>query len=294
MDLPEGEDHRGNIRLGVERLAIMRSVTVIAGIVGLCCEITIAQTDTTPRFDAASIKRSASESDTFIKAHPGGRIEISRATLRTLTALAYRLQPFQVSGGAAWVRSEYFNVNTKAEGNPSEDGLFLMMQALFKERFSLKLHFETAVRPAYILVPGKTGRKTGRTPPAGLHVSTEGSCVKVDAGSPPDPNACGSLGMGPNHLEAHEVSMTRFAEALARVVDRKVIDRTGRTEKFNISLQWLPDQHQALPSSDAIVLPPDTPSIYTALQDQLGLKLESGKAAIELLVIDHAERPGEN
>jgi uncharacterized protein (TIGR03435 family) len=160
----------------------MRFVTVIAGIVGLCCEFTIAQTDTTPRFDAASIKRSAPDSDTFMKAHPGGRIEISRATLKTLVALAYRLQPFQVSGGPAWVRSEYFNVNTKAGESPSEDELFLMMQALFQERFSLQLHFETAVRPVYLLVPGKTGR----TSSAGLHVSTEGSCVKVDAASPPD------------------------------------------------------------------------------------------------------------
>src|SRR3984885_909349 len=105
----------------------MRSVTAITGIVALCCEITIAQMDTTPRFDAASIKRSAPDSDTFMKAHPGGRIEISRATLKTLTAFAYRLEPFQVAGGAAWVRSEYFNVNTKAEGSPTEDGLFLMM-----------------------------------------------------------------------------------------------------------------------------------------------------------------------
>jgi uncharacterized protein (TIGR03435 family) len=225
-----------------------------------------------------------------MKAHPGGRIEISRTTLRTLIAIAWRLQPFQVSGGPAWVRSEYFDVNTEAAESPSEDRLFLMMQALFKERFSLKLHFETAERPVYILVPGKTGR----TPPAGLQVSTEGSCIKADAASPPEPNACGSLGMGSNHLEAHEISMTRFAEALTRVVDRKVIDGTGRTEKFNISLQWLPDEHQALPSSDAIALPPDTPSIFTALQEQLGLKLESGKAAVELLVIDHADRPGEN
>lgn len=85
-----------------------------------------------------------------------------------------------------------------------------------------------------------------------------------------------------------------FAEALTRVVDRKVIDRTGRTEKFNISLQWLPDGNQAFPSSDAIALPPDMPSIFTALQEQLGLKLESSKAATELLVIDHAEGPNEN
>jgi uncharacterized protein (TIGR03435 family) len=268
----------------------MGSVTAIAAIIGLFCEIATAQVDTTPRFDAASIKRSAADSDTFIKAHPGGRVEISRATLQTLIAFAWRLQPFQVSGGPAWARSEYFNVSTKAAESPSEDRLFQMIQALLTARFSLKLRFEPAERPVYILVAGKTGR----TLPAGLQVSTEASCVKADAASPSDPNACGSIGMGSNHLEAHEISIARFSEALTRVVDRKVIDKTGRAEKFNISLHWLPDEHQALPLSDAIVLPPDTPSIFTALREQLGLRLESGKAAIELLVIDHAERPGEN
>jgi uncharacterized protein (TIGR03435 family) len=268
----------------------MRSATAIAGIVGVFCQIAVAQTATTPTFDAASIKRSAPDSDPFMKAHPGGRIEISRATLRTLTALAYRLQPFQVSAGPAWARSEYFNVSTEAAESLSEERLFSMLQTLLKERFSLKAHLETAERPVYLLLRAKTGR----IPPAGLQVATEGSCVKVDPTAQPDPNACGSLGMGLNHLEAHEVSMARFAEVLSRVVDRKVIDRTGKTEKFNLSLQWLPDSRQAFPSSDAIVLPPDTPSVFTAMQEQLGLKLESGKAAVELLVIDHAERPREN
>jgi uncharacterized protein (TIGR03435 family) len=268
----------------------MPPVSAIAAVVGLCCGIAIAQVSTPPTFDAASIKRSASDSETFMKAHPGGRLELSRVTLGTLAALAYRLQPFQVSGGPAWARSEYFNVNTIAARNPSEDQLLLMMQALLAERFFLKVHFETAERPVYLLVASKPG---GRNPP-GLQVSTEGSCVKIDPGSLPDPNACGSIGMGVNHLEAHEVSMTRFAEALARALDRKVIDRTGRTENFNVSLRWLPDEHQTLPSSDAITLPPDTPSIFTALKEQLGLRLESSKAPVELLVIDHAERPDKN
>jgi uncharacterized protein (TIGR03435 family) len=268
----------------------MRSVAAIAAIVGLCCEIMIAQVRTPPAFDAASIRRSARDSDTFMKVHPGGRLELSWVTLKALIALAYRLQPFQVSGGSAWVRSEYFDINTEAAKNPSENQLFLMIQTLLAQRFSLKVHFETAERPVYLLVAGTTRR----TRPPGLQVSTEGSCVEVDPGAPPDPNACGGVGMGVNHLEAHEVSMARFAEALGRAVDRKVIDRTGRTENFNISLQWLPDEHQALPSTDAITLSPDTPSIFTALQEQLGLKLEPSKAAVDLLVIDRAQKPDEN
>jgi bla regulator protein BlaR1 len=255
----------------------MRSAgTAAAMIIGLCSGIAVAQ-----KFDAASIKRSAPDSESFMKAHPGGRLEISRATLRVLTALAWRLQPFQVSGGPAWVRSEYFNVNTTAAESSSEDHLFLMIRNLLEERFALKTHFETAERPVYILVQGKTGR----TSAAGLQVSTEGSC---------DPDACGSLGMGVNHLEAHGIPMARFAEALSRAVDRKVIDGTGRTENFDISLRWQPDERQALPSSDAIPLPTDTPSIFSAIEEQLGLKLEPEKAAVELLVIDHAERPSGN
>jgi hypothetical protein len=228
----------------------MRSFTAIAGIAGLCCEITLAQIGATPRFDVASIRRSAPDSDTFMKAHPGGRLEISRATLRTLIALAFRLQPFQVSGGPAWVRSEYFDVNTKAAVNPSEDQLLLMTQVLLRERFSLQLHFETAERPVYILVPGKTGR----TRPAGLQVSTEGSF---------------------EHGRYNDAS----------IMFRKSIQAD---RKFG------PAYYQLALTSDAITLPPDMPSIFTALQEQLGLRLEPGKAAIELLVIDHAERPGAN
>ena len=94
-----------------------------------------------------------------MKAHPGGRLDISQATLRALTALAYQLQLFQVAGGPAWVRSEYFDVNTEATESTFQDRLFLMIQALLAERFSLKLHYETKEQPVYVLVARKTGKK---------------------------------------------------------------------------------------------------------------------------------------
>jgi uncharacterized protein (TIGR03435 family) len=252
----------------------MRALTAIAALAGLYCEVAIAQTDAVPKFEVASIKRSAPDSETFMRAHPGGRLDISRATLKTLTAFAWRLQSFQVSGGPAWVRSEYFSLQAKAITDPGEDRLLLMTQALLAERFSLKVHFEAKEAPVYLLV----ARRAGKRSPTGLRITTGGS---------------GSVGLGANHLEAQEISMARLAEVLSRVLDRRVIDRTGRRESFNVSLQWAPDEHQALPSNDAIALPPDTPSIFTALREQLGLKLEPGKASVELLVIDHAERPGD-
>jgi uncharacterized protein (TIGR03435 family) len=260
----------------------MRALTAIAALVGLCF-------DPVPRFEVASIKRSAPDSESFILAHPGGRLDISRATLKTLAAFAWRLQSFQVSGGPAWVRSDYFSIQAKAIADTSEDRILLMTQALLAERFSFKMHFETKEEPVYLLVAGKAGKRS----PTGLRTTTEGSCVRVQNAVPPTPRACGSVGLGANHLEAQEISMARLAEVLSRVLDRKVIDRTGSIEKFNVSLQWAPDEHQTLPSTDAIALPPDTPSIFTALREQLGLKLEPGKAPVDLLVIDHAERPGD-
>jgi uncharacterized protein (TIGR03435 family) len=205
----------------------------------LCCEVAIAQTDAIPKFEVGSIKRSAPDSETFIQARPGGRLDISRATLKTLTAFAWRLQSFQVSGGPAWVRSEHFNIQAKAIADPGEDKLLLMTQALLAERFSLKLHFETKEQPVYFLVVSQPGKR----PPTGLRITT-------------DPSTHGSVGLGMNHLEALEIPMARLAEVLSRVLDRNVVDRTGRTENFNVSLHWAPDEHQALPSNDAIELPP--------------------------------------
>ena len=245
-----------------------------------------------PEFEVATIKRSAPDSDPFMQAHPGGRLEISRATLRTLTAFAYRLQPFQISGGPPWSRSAYFSISAKAKDEPpSEDRVLLMIQSLLAERFSLRVHSKTKEAPVYFLVVAKS-KKDAST---GLQVTTEGSCVRVENSASPDPSACGSVGLGLNHLEAREITMARLAEVLTRVLDRQVIDGTGRSEKFNVSLRWAPDEHEAArASSDAIPLPPDTPAVFTALREQLGLKLEPGKAPVKLLVIDRAEEPGEN
>ena len=250
-----------------------------------------AVAESAPKFEVATIKRSAPDSDAFMQAR-GGRLGISRATLRTLTAFAYRLQTFQVSGGPAWARSEYFSITAKATaGPPSEDRMLLMIQSLLAERFSLRLHSETKEAPVYFLAGGKSGKRTL----TGLQVATEGSCIRVENTAPPNPTACGSVSLGLNHLEAREISMARLAEVLTRVLDRQVIDRTGRLEKVNVSLRWAPDEHEATTaSSDAIPLPPDTPSIFTAVQEQLGLKLNPGKAPVKLLVIDHAEEPSEN
>jgi uncharacterized protein (TIGR03435 family) len=167
----------------------------------------------------------------------------------------------------------------KSEG-PGEDRLLLMIQSLFANRFSLRRHYETIVAPVYFLVGANRAGGTS----TGLQVTPEGSCIRVENSTPPHPNACGSVGLGLNHLEAREISMVRLAEVLARVLDRQMIDRTGRPEKFNVSLRRAPDEHDvARASDDAILLLPDTPAVFTAVREQLGLKLEPGKAPVKLL-----------
>lgn len=265
-------------------------VLIIAGTLGICSEMVVAQTDSGPKFEAVSIKRSAPDSATFMKAHPGGKLEFSGVTLTGLIALAYRVQEYQVSGAPAWGRTARFSVNTTAAENPSSDRLFQMMQALLAERFSLKQHLETKEEPVYLLI----ARKAGNRPATGLQVTTEGSCVKVEGPAPPDPNACGSLGMGSNHLDAHEISMARLADALGRVLHRKVIDKTGLSEKFNVSLRWNPDDLEQPPPGDAAKLSSDIPSIFVAIREQLSLGLEASKAPIEVLVVDQVEMPTEN
>jgi len=164
-----------------------------------------------------------------------------------------------------------------------------MIRSLLADRFSLRVHSETKQAPVYFMVGARSAKDS-----TGLQVTTEGTCARVEA-TPPDPNACGSVGLGQNHLEAHEISMARLAEVLSRVLDRQVIDRTRRSEKFNVCLRWTPDEHDASrPSTDAVPLPPDTPAVFTAVREQLGLKLQPGKAPVKLLVIDNAMAPGEN
>ncbi len=229
-------------------------------------------------FEVASIRPSAPDSPTFMQAHPGGRLDVSRATLRALMALAWRVQSYQVEGGPVWVRSEYFNVSAKAASNPDEATLLLMIRSLLKERFSLKLHTETRVAPVYFLVVDGNGTKP-----------TPGLKVAADASAP------GEIGMGQNHVEAHGISISRLAEALSMQLDRKVVAKTGRSGKFDIALRWTPDAHQAtISSTDVADVPADAPALFTAIREQLGLKLKPGKAPVQFIVIDGAEKPTAN
>lgn len=158
-----------------------------------------------------------------------------------------------------------------------------MLQALLAERFKLKLHSETKVLPMYDLVLAKNGSK--------LKAAAVPDAPADKANGPETAKPHGMMTMGPGMLEGQGLSITAVANQLSYIVHYSVVDKTGLTGAYDLDLKWTPDDAGPL-SGDA--LGGSGPSFFTALQEQLGLKLQSTKGPVETLTIDHAELPSEN
>ncbi len=246
-----------------------------------------------PSFEVATIKPNA-ESDHRISFRivPGGGFSATGASLRMLIAQAYNIRDFQISGGPNWISSDRFDINAKAEAasdRPSPDAFRPMLQSLLAERFQLKFHKETKELPVYALVPGKGPHKmkVAETPAPG-------------GGGGPQQRGMMRIGRGQANLQGAPLS--GLAQILAQQLGRPVIDKTGLTGNFDIELKWTPEPGQGggpfggAPPPGAAPPPADNggPSIFTAIQEQLGLKLETTKGPVEIYVIDSASKPTEN
>lgn len=237
--------------------------------------------DAPKSFDVASIKPSKTDDRrAAFQIMPGGRISLKNIPVRMLIQQAYNVRDFQVNGGPSWM-SDRFDIIAKAEGDAdvSQEQLRTMMQALLADRFQLKLHHETKELPIYALVIGKNGIK-----------------MRESAG---DPQQRRMIRMGRGSVNGQQMSMDMLAMQLSNQLGRTVIDKTGLKGGYDITLEWTPDQAVSVagpgdgggenhPASDT------GPSLFTALQEQLGLKLESQKGPVDILVIDRLERPSEN
>ena len=263
----------------------------------------MAQTEARPQFEVASIKPAAPDArGMFVRMNPGGRVDITNMTLRELIIIAWRIQPNQLSGGPAWLGSARFDISAKSENAPKQGDLPLMIQTLLEDRFQLKIHRETKELSIYALV---LARKDGKLGPA-LKETTESSCTQPDPTKPlppldpgkPPPRYCGNMMMQQRRLTAIGVPVDRLVPSLARMLGRTVIDKTGLTGRYDITLEWSQDEAPAVQTASDSPLPAATeapgPSIFTALQEQLGLKLDSQKGPVEVIVIDRAEKPSEN
>jgi uncharacterized protein (TIGR03435 family) len=240
-------------------------------------------------FEVASIKPHPSSDDlVHIQPLPGGRLIVENFSLRFLMRFAYGVEDYQISGGPDWVGSDRYDIQAKAEGSASGKQMTgPMLRALLEDRFKLKLHREPRQLPVYNLIVAKGGAKLPR--------AQEGGCVPHSMDSPPVPAGplpkfCGFLGVevdGLNRkLKMDGSSMTELAQSLSRAeLRRTVVDKTGLTGAFDVQLKWVLDAPDA---GDPGL------SIYTAIQEQLGLKLESAKGPVDVLVIDHVEKPSAN
>jgi uncharacterized protein (TIGR03435 family) len=254
-----------------------------------------------PEFEVASIKPNTSGANlVMIRPPAGGRFTATNARLKMLIGLAYKVQNFQISGGPAWMNTEGYDVNAKAaDSNIGIDQLRPMLQKLLEDRFKLAVHRETREMPVYALMAAKNGPK--------LPEAKEGGCAAFGPNVPqppppapgqPPPTPCGGFFMGPNRLEGGKVSTAQLVGVLSNVLGRPVIDKTAFTGTFDVKLEFTSDGTTfgppGGPPADAANADTSRPSIFTALQEQLGLKLESQKGPSEVLVIDHAEKASEN
>jgi uncharacterized protein (TIGR03435 family) len=279
------------------------------------------QTADAPTFEVASVKRNTSgDRRIMFGVQPGGRFTATGATLKMLIGTAYGagqpLMPSQIVGGPEWIDRDRFDIVAKAEAGTvlGPDGrLALMLRALLEDRFQLAVHNETRELPIFALVMARSdGRRGPDLTPAEDCTPRRGAARPPAVPPPPPPPpaplapgerpACG-MRIGPGNLAGGGMPIANLASALSRLpaVNRMVQDRTGLTGAFNFDLKWTPDQMPQLPPGGlppgAPPLPPidpDGPSLFAALQEQLGLKLESTRGIVEIVVVDRAEQPMED
>jgi len=257
-------------------------------------------------FEAASVKPSNPQAQGVgIRRQPGGRFNTINTPVRMLITFAYQIQSFQIVGGPDWIGSEPFDIVAKMEGDPpavipgtGADHMMLAVRTLLADRFKLTLKKETRELDIYALTMAKPGGKPGPAlKPASGDCSPEAFAKR--AGAPPpapggaSPTVCGIL-QGPGRIRFGGYPLSLFANAISSRVGRQVIDRTGLTGNWDFEMSFaaeLPPGAQLPPGATPPPVDPDAPNFFTAIQEQLGLKLEGTKGPVEVYVIDHIEKP---
>ncbi|MGB7762223.1 MAG: TIGR03435 family protein [Bryobacteraceae bacterium] len=200
-----------------------------------------------------------------------GRLTASNVTLKRCIMGAFAVGPNQISGGPAWLDSDGYDIVAKAERPVGDAALMAMLQSLLIERFKLAIHRETRTAEAFVLEVAKGGPKLQRAEDKGSSTSNRRGFI-----------------------DAKTITMDRFAEVLSRQMDLPVLNRTGLAGSFDLKLEWTPESRgPARPGTDDAMTETGV-SIFTAIQQQLGLRLRAKKTPVEVIVIDHAEKPSEN
>src|SRR6266513_1143090 len=258
-------------------------------------------------YEVALIKPNKSANNMVrLKFSPNG-FDGTNVTLQVLVKDAYGVEDNQISGGPSWFNSDRYDINAKMDSGTADalhklnedQGRLVrqhMLQALLGDCFKLTVRHETKELSVYALIAAKSGPK--------LHEAKPGDTYPDGMKGPDGVGRPGFMLRERGEITGQGIPMTALAELLTQQLDRSVVDKTGLTGIYDFKLQWTPDESQGAmfkgpepgPQTPTSTSSPDSsgPSVFTAIQEQLGLRLESQKGPVEVLVIDHVEKPSEN
>jgi uncharacterized protein (TIGR03435 family) len=235
-------------------------------------------------FEAATIKKSSGDTPgASFRFFPGGRFVMTNAPIRGLILSAFPTETGELVNAPDWIATDRYDVNAKAEGDPPQETMQLMLQSLLRDRIKLRARYEERERDVYFLNVARPGQ------PDALKLKRSSlDCAAMEKSGQERPRApsgaplCGVRVAG-GRFEAHGVSLALLVANLGSRAGRVVIDRTGLTGEYEFVLEF------ATRPEDT-----DRPSVFAAVEEQLGLKLEAGRAPLRVLVIDQVERPTDN
>lgn len=231
-----------------------------------------------PEFEVATVKPAKQDqTGGGIRPLPGGQSYIAQnVPVRLIIMLMFHLTDTQVAGGPSWIGSDRWDIEAKAEHPASVDELHVMFQNLLIDRFNLKFHTEKKEMPVYSLVVDKPGSK-------------------MKPNNSPEPYEIPIRGAGRGKIAAQRCSMSYFTWVLAQQAGRPVLDKTGLPGFYDFTFEWMP-QPVTLPGTDGADASAggEGPSLFTALREQLGLRLDAGKGPVEVMVIDQIGKPTAN
>lgn len=273
----------------------MRKVLILVAIA-----LTVAQTPR-PEFDAASVKVNAARDGLTRIATLPNRLSAVNATLHMLVRYAFNVPDYRLSGGPNWMDTDRFDVEGAAGRTAEFDEVRAMTRTLLEDRFLLRSHVEQRDQPIFVLTVARRDGKLGdQLSPAGAECKPVTPLLGPQPPPPPPPPGvaprvpgCPSL-FGLGGISARKIPMSLLISNLSSYLNRHIVDRTNLTGMFDLDLRWTPDQlPQGPPGAPVRIMPfdPNGPSLSTALQEQLGLKFESERGAVDVVVIDSVEKP---
>ncbi len=265
----------------------------------VACVVTLhAQAPGAPAFEVASIRENVSTSDNAsVRAQPGGRVSVTNNSLRNIIRNAYNVQNYQIIGGPDWINTARWDITAKAPDDAPPPQLLLMLRTLLADRFKLVIRNETREMPIYALIRARAdGRLGPQLRPSNVDCAALFAAAKAK-GEVPSPTTNGRPTCGTRttrgSMMTTGVAMADFARNLGPFTGRPVVDKTSLTGVYDLDLTWTPEEAPPGPGGTSAQPPPstDSGSLYTAVQEQLGLKLDAQRGPVDVLVIESVERP---